>query len=375
MKSFYVPDDSLPVGEPGSLIRHEPLNACFSPRVPMRGRAWRILYRSTKADGTPSAVSGAVLVPRRVHARTPIVGYAPGTHGLADGAAPSRLLERGLEFEAPFIAMILARGWAVAVTDYEGLGTPGDHPYCVGRALGRNVLDVMRAARALEPAGLPAGGPLGVSGYSEGGLAAGWAAQLHGEYAPELDIGAIAAGSVPAELDDLGHHVEGGIFSFFAGYGAIGFNAGYPELGLERYLNERGRRELHALRRTSVVTAALRLRRYRAEDIMSTNVLLLPDWLARIRENNLGAIAPIAPTLVYTARRDPLVPPGLTRELYARWRDLGAEVELKVNRGVDHITGMTAGMPPALRWLAARLGDNRSRSPVPGPGQPSPAAA
>lgn len=34
--------------------------------------------------------------------------------------------------------------------DYEGLGTPGGHPYLVGPSEGRSVLDVVRAARKLN---------------------------------------------------------------------------------------------------------------------------------------------------------------------------------------------------------------------------------
>ena len=37
---------------------------------------------------------------------------------------------------AGMMSMALARGWALAITDYQGLGTPGDHTYMVGRALG-----------------------------------------------------------------------------------------------------------------------------------------------------------------------------------------------------------------------------------------------
>jgi len=37
----------------------------------------------------------------------------------------------------------------------------------VGRALGANLLDAVRAAQQLEPAELPQGGPVAIMGYSE----------------------------------------------------------------------------------------------------------------------------------------------------------------------------------------------------------------
>jgi secretory lipase len=183
-EDFYKPPEPVPPGDPGDLIRFEPMQAYLVPGVRLRVRTWRVLYRSTSAIGEPTAVSGAVLVPHaRLRGPRPLIGYAAGTHGIGDSAAPSRLLGVGPEWEAGMIALLLARGWAVAITDYQGLGTPGDHTYMVGRALGRNVLDVMRAARLLAPSDLPTDGPAAVVGYSEGGAAAAWAAQLQPTYA------------------------------------------------------------------------------------------------------------------------------------------------------------------------------------------------
>ena len=201
-EGFYEPPDPLGDGEPGDVIRSEPMDAYLAPGVRLRARAWRVLYRSTSAIGRPTAVSGTVLVPYgRIRAARPLIGYGVGTHGIGDSAAPSRLLARGLEWESGMIAMILARGWAVAITDYEGLGTPGDHTYMVGRALGPNVLDAMRAARQLHPSELPEQGPAAIVGYSEGGAAAAWAAQLQPGYAPDVPLTAVAAGAAAADVE------------------------------------------------------------------------------------------------------------------------------------------------------------------------------
>lgn len=354
---FYDAPAALDGLQPGDLVRTEPMTAYLAPGLRLRARAWRVLYRSTAASGAPTAVSGVVLVPRAAgRGPQPVVGYAPGTHGLANHSAPSRLLARGLEWEAALLAMLLSRGFAVAMTDYEGLGTPGDHPYVIGRALGPNVLDALRAARRLEDAALPADGPLGVIGYSEGGLAAGWAAELHDEYAPELDIAGIACGSVPGDLEHLGDHMEGSLFSFFAGYGAVGLNAAYPELGLERYLTAEGEEHIHRLRRSSILSAALRGPHFTGvDDLMVENVLRRPDWRARMQENSLGRTAPRAPVYLHTSKLDPIVPPGVTRELAARWRALGGQVVLRETPALEHGSGALLGTPAAARWLTRRL--------------------
>ena len=46
----------------------------------------------------------------------------------------------------------LDAGYVVAATDYEGLGTPGLHPFLVGESEGRSVLDAARAAHGLKAA-------------------------------------------------------------------------------------------------------------------------------------------------------------------------------------------------------------------------------
>ena len=368
-KSFYEPPDPLPPGLPGDLIRVEPMDAYLAPTVRLRARAWRVLYRSTSATGEPTAVSGTVMLPARARAGRPrpLLGYAVGTHGIGDGAAPSRLLGRGLEWEAGLMAMVLARGWAIAITDYQGLGTPGDHTYMVGRALGPNVLDVMRAARTLAPSELPVDGPAAILGYSEGGAAAGWAAQLQPTYAPDLALAGVAAGAAAANVESAGPTVERTFFSFFIAYGGIGYAAAYPELDLDSYLTRSGRDWIARLRDSSILQAALAGPRYvRAADLTDPNVLELPEWRRRLHENRLGLMVPAAPVLLHHARRDQIVSFAQSVGLRDDWRALGADVRLYVTRGgFDHMTAALAGTPVALDWLARRIAGRKGEPQLP----------
>jgi fermentation-respiration switch protein FrsA (DUF1100 family) len=370
-EGFYEPPNTLGDGEPGDVIRAEPMDAYLAPGVRLRARAWRVLYRSTSAIGRPTAVSGAVLVPYgRIRGPRPLIGYGVGTHGIGDSAAPSRLLSRGLEWESGMIAMILARGWAVAITDYEGLGTPGDHTYLVGRALGPNMLDAMRAARQLHASELPEEGPAAIVGYSEGGAAAAWAAQLQPVYAPDVPLTAVAAGAAAADVELGGSTVDGTFFSFFISYGGIGYAAAYPELELDSYLTPMAAMGIEALRRSTIYQAMLSGPRFaRASDLTQPNVLELPEWRARLRENRLGEIAPEAPVLLHHARRDQIVSFEQSLNLQKSWERRGGDVRLYVTRGgVDHISGGVAGMPVALGWVANRL--RRAGKAVPPPEQP-----
>ena len=367
-EGFYEPPSPLPAGRPGDVIRAEPIDAYVVPGLRLRARAWRVLYRSTSATGEPTAVSGTVLVPRGDSRRArPLIGYAIGTHGIGDAAAPSRLLPRGLEWEAGLMAMALARGWALAITDYEGLGTPGDHTYMVGRALGPNVLDSMRAARALAPDALPDDGPAAIIGYSEGGAAAAWAAQLQPSYAPDVPLAAVVAGAAAANVEVAGPSLDGSFFSFFIAYGGIGYAAAYPELDLDSYLTPAGRKSVAALRESTIVQAMMWGPKFmRSSDLTQPNVLELPEWRARLRENRLGTIAPAAPVLLHHARRDQIVAFAQSLMLRDDWQRLGADVRLYITRGgVDHISGAVAGTPIALDWLSRRLGRGaRAQPPI-----------
>ncbi len=151
--AFYTPPTSLP-SQPGSLIRSRPSIFTLDPvnRTQAAGiTSWQVLYRSTNATGGANAVSGTVLVPEARWTglgQRPLVVYAPGTRGVGDDCAPSYTLAHGADYEMLFIKALLDQGWAVTITDYEGLGTPGQHTYVVGQSEGRAMID---AARAVAP--------------------------------------------------------------------------------------------------------------------------------------------------------------------------------------------------------------------------------
>lgn len=114
---FYLPADPLPDAPPGTLIGSRPVTISLVPGVRSSARAWQLLYVSTNAWGKPNAVSGTLLVPRGLPRPRPIVSWGLGTHGHGATAAASYMMRMGREWEALGIAQLLARGWAVAVTD------------------------------------------------------------------------------------------------------------------------------------------------------------------------------------------------------------------------------------------------------------------
>ncbi len=116
--------------------------------------------------------------------------YALRRRALAPGAVA--------QFEFLLIAAALAEGWAVSVPDHEGRNGMWGAPY----EPGYHVLDGLRAALSSERLGLSPSAPIGLWGYSGGGLASAWAAEMSGSYAPELNIVGAVLGS---PVGDLGH--------------------------------------------------------------------------------------------------------------------------------------------------------------------------
>lgn len=340
---------------PGDLLSAVPARAQLVPGVDLPARAWKVVYRSTTATGRPTRVSGLVLVPLLPAAGRPLVGYAIGSQGLADRCAPSAQLAAGTEYEASLVAAVLARGWTVALTDYPGLGTPGEHPYVVGRALGPAVLDSMRAARHLPEAGLDPHGPAAIMGYSEGGGAAGWAAQLQPRYAPDVPLVGAAVGGVTADLLRIAPSLDGSPYAFLLGYTVSGFDAAYPKLRLRRYLNARGRAFVRRMRDTCLFEAIPTFPFGHMSQLTTTDVFAVPAVRRVLERNRLGGAAPAAPVLLQHARADQILPYDQAVALRRKWCARGAHVHFQDAVGVDHISGGVGAAGPAADYLAARF--------------------
>jgi pimeloyl-ACP methyl ester carboxylesterase len=189
--AYYPTVDAIAAAAPGDVIQSVEINA------PAGMRAWFVVYGSTGLDGKPVADSGMVLAPEAPpgEAGYPVVAWAHGTTGIADDCAPSK---QGVEGIPADVRYLVAEGYVVTATDYDGLGTAGVHPYLIGISEGRSVLDSIRAVQGLADAhGAP---DAVVIGHSQGGHAALWTAELAPAYAPGLTLLGALAASPPTDL-------------------------------------------------------------------------------------------------------------------------------------------------------------------------------
>ena len=382
--AFYQPPADISES-PGSILRSEPSPLALS--VPTGGGAFpatgtRIMYASTDINGAPTAVTGTYFEPATPWAAPgprPILAMAVGTHGQGDQCAPSRLfnsviqygggLDVMVQYEIAAIYAAVAQGIPVVVTDYQGLGTPSVHGYLnrVGQA--HAVLDAARAAIDLKS--LPANTPVGMWGYSQGGGAVAGAAELHAQYAPELNVRGTYAGAPPVDPLKTLALAEGGILTGAVGYALNGVYADYPQARpeLDRVLNSAGKSLLretanqcvpetlarYAFQRTSAWTSSGRP----LGEVATASPVLKPIF----DQQRIGTLTPDAPILIVASDNDDVVPWSSSRDVAREWCGRGATVQFTTFPLPPILPGTAAGhgipeffgIPTALGWMIDRF--------------------
>ncbi|MEU0312897.1 lipase family protein [Nocardioides sp. NPDC006273] len=360
--AFYVPPTPLPDGKPGDLIRAEDI----ALSTYLNARAQKVMYLSTNNRGKHVAVTGLLLTPLNQQAgnNNPLVVHTPGTRGLADRCAPSKQADLlTLNPTSPEYAMaeylqFLLKGISVIVSDYLGAGTPDLPEYLVGRSEGYNGLDALRAAMQVPGSGVSRTSPVGISGYSQGGQAAGWAAELQPSYAPELRLEGVLAGGVPTDVLAVVNHLNGNPIGSGVPLAAlIGLDAANPELGLDDRLTPRGRQVVEQVENSCYPELIAAFGTTTVADVSEPDVLADPRWQKRFTESLLGTAAPGAPAYIVHGSLDIIVPFDQGSHLYHEWCRLGADVIFESTPAVDHVSTSVVGMTNGVNWLADRLHD------------------
>ena len=388
---FYVPPAELPA-DPGTVIRTEPM--MLTPSTPdwvnggaLPADAQRIMYRSTGAAGGPIAVTGTYLQPKAPWTGPgprPLAVVTPGTQGQGDQCAPSKSMAVGLGIQTnpPSVALgyavtdttpLLQEGFAVVVTDYEGLGTPGHHPYVNRDSQGRSTLDAARAALRLPGTDLAPDSRTVIGGFSQGGGAAAAAGEMHPTYAPDVNLVGIAAGSPPSDMLGTLERMDGGLLTGAVGYTINGMLQVHPELrpAFDRILNDEGRRMLDVVAGQCAADTAATYGLRRTSDFtvdgrsLADTLRSEPEILDALETYNLGDLAPSVPALVLAGRNDDVVPHHTAVNLVRQWCDKGAVVQMHtaelpaIAPGllIDHAAPMQAARGTAARYLMDRVHD------------------
>ncbi|UPZ30280.1 lipase family protein [Streptomyces sp. LRE541] len=390
--AFYNPPTTLPAAN-GTIVRSEPLPLVLSlPSLhgPLPGTATRLMYKSTDSNGKPVAVTGAYIEPTarwKGGGPRPLVALAPGTLGQGDQCAASMGLEHPLSFNGETVSVgyedlsiyrLLAKGAAVVVTDYAGLGaTDRLHTYVDRVDEAHAVLDAVRAARSLGAASVTTASPVGLFGYSQGGGATAAAAELQSSYAPDVTLAGTYAGAPPADLADVTKAIDGSELAGALGWSLNGFLQSDPELKpiAEAHLNAAGKAALADLS-TMCVGDALFGYGYAKSTKWTTDgrsiseiIAATPELKTYLDGQRIGRLKPSGPVRLATGVSDNLVPHGQSRDLAVDWCRKGADVTYKPvvlpNVGsalLNHFAPLLTDQGDAIDWLTDRLSGERATS-------------
>ena len=346
----------LPAGEPGELIDVEELD------LGADYVGYRILYHSRSLRGDDIAVSGYVFTPAGdpPDGGWPLVAFAHGTTGLADMCAPSHDAEEIIGDDGSYL-----EGYAVVATDYEGLGTPGLHPYIVGRSEARGVLDSVRAAHNLESVRDADHVPLisvsdefVVWGHSQGGHAALHTGQHWPEYAPELQLLGVASGAPPSQFALLYDALLGGPFQGYIAMASGAFAAAYDEIELGQVLNEKAIALMDILDEGCTDEVFDVFNPLSKEDLLSVkSPLAVPPWDRVIVENDVNRAPVPVPLLILHGSDDEQIPAISSLFLLGQLclqPGQGPTVRIEYP-GEDHSDVIDAQRDDLLAWIGGRF--------------------
>lgn len=340
------------------------------------GTTHLVMYRSTSAKGEPVAVSGVVSVPsgEPPAGGWPVISWGHGTTGMADDCAPSRSLvdqQTGV-YTASMdrtTADLVDTGHAVVRTDYEGLGTPGPHPYLMGQSAGAAMTDIVLAAHELSPDLSPRWVAMG---HSQGGQAALFTSRFTDAYSPGLELAGIVALAPPSQLGFVVDMAGGGTpagttekatsaaSDSASGSGFLGplivsaaRTTGVP---VEDVVSPAGQKLLPDLETKCIAQLF-------AQDSlggMSLDTFLSDDAdLSRIRRtvgtNDAAELHPQVPVLIAHGTQDTTVPMLLSDRLSEQYEKQGADVEYVRVPGADHISMLQQSEPKVSAWVSKAL--------------------
>ena len=348
---FYRPPAGFESQPPGTVLASRPVTVT-GLGLPVPVDAQQALFRTTDAKDAPTTAVGTLMVPRSPYpGARPLVSYQPATDSLGDQCNPSYKLRAGTEAELPLMMQALEQGWAVVVTDYEG----PQSAFAAGRMAGHAVLDGIRAAEALPGTGLTGEKtPVGLWGYSGGGLATSWAAELQPGYAPELDIAGVASGGTPADMGAAARRIDGSIASGLVLLASTGLTRAYPEM--LSLLNDKGRAMIREIGDMCVGDAVSRFPfRHLNEFTVSKEPLSEPVAVTVLEANHLGRLTPKAPVLLYHSVLDELIPFVTAKQLQADWCHGGGHVTLYADATSEHSSLAVTGTPLAVAYLASHF--------------------
>ncbi|WKN50318.1 S9 family peptidase [Nocardioides sp. Arc9.136] len=326
----------------GSLLTHRPLRTAAA--LPSARRTELVTYMSKGVGGQSVVVSGTVALPttRPPAGGWPVLSWAHGTTGTADECAPSADRVGGPAHD--YLGRVdetldrwVDRGYVVVQTDYEGLGTPGDHPYINGASARRSVEDIVRAARRLDRR---VGRDYVAAGHSQGGHAALFTGGSPGKRTDIRLRGVVAIAPGGVGLSQTAPYIQSNQPGADQALGflpplLLGAEAGDPTIDASAWVTAEGERLLAAGRTGCLGDIREVAAGIKAVDVFRPDVDL--SALGRyLRRQELPGPRLRVPTMIAQGTADTAVGKPGVDQLVSSLCGAGADVTYRVYEGADH---------------------------------------
>lgn len=362
---FCAPPLGWESAAPGTPLRSRDVTVAFLGRIPLQARVVQLLYRTADMHGEPATTVTTVLVaPDTAPVRErPILSFQCAIDSLAPEAFPSYTLRHRapttgevVQLELLLIANALAQGWAVSVPDHEGMqgnwGAPREAGHCA--------LDGVRATIRHGGFGATEQSAVAFWGYSGGGWATSWAAELAAGYAPELRTVGAVLGSPVGDPELVFRRANGHLFAGLAGLAIAGLIRSYPTMRelVDQHVDPSGRalfeKAIGWPTRRAITQLAFKDFGEHL-DISVEAFLESPVMQAVFADIRPGRGAPAIPLLVTQAVHDQIVPVAGTDRMVEELTARGAQVTYVRDRASEHFLLHIVSASLVLCWLTDRV--------------------
>lgn len=343
LSDFYVPPQTLPQ-DPGVLVRQEAMEG--SAVLAEAAENIRIMYSSTEglSGADRNVVSGTLYIPEgeTPAGGWPLLVWSHGTVGIGDTCAPS-YVGRGVR-DSRYLNPWLKKGYAIAASDYQGLGTPGTHPYMDARTMAFNNLDLIRAVQSTN---FPLNDKVVIAGQSQGATGALASASYAESYAPDVEIGGIIATGIPyfsysviwnlvskSDPDEVSASLPLSLYML------VFAEMLDPDFKLEAIVSEEAQSVVTEIDQSCVFDF---IEATQNADLSSSNTFVSsPDFelIKVFSRTNLPALGIKVPVFTGSGTEDQITPITMQRQFIADACEAGANISAKIYKGANHNEGL-----------------------------------
>ena len=349
LTAFYTPPTEFDP-TPGTLLRFESLG------VEMPGAtAYRILYVTTDSNDEPAVASGMAFVPQASTEGTPrrVVAWTHGTTGQGDACAPSRSANPISQL-TEFLPGAITANWLVTAPDYLGLGTPGIQQYLLKEQEVRDTVNSVRAAQSLPDA--QTGDTYAVFGHSQGGHTALWTGHLSEEFAPELNLVAVAAAAPAAELRLIIEKQWRSVIGWVIGSEVMrSWPTNYPDLPVDSMMSRPAVLNYERMAQECITDAALEGEIRQGifnEDFFTSDPASEPLWSKALDDQTPPPLPSDLPMMLIQGTADQVVLAEPNAQLQQDWCAAGSNINALWLGGIDHMKAAQVAGPSVVAWLA-----------------------